>query len=99
MLELRISKLQDQIRNAKLIDESKLDNSKILILSTVKMKNLKTNTFMVYTLVPENEANLKEGKLSISSPIAQGLLGKVVGDVIEIIIPAGKMPVEIIEIS
>jgi transcription elongation factor GreA len=99
MLELRISKLQDQIRNAKLIDESKLDNSKILILSTVKMKNLKTNTFMVYTLVPENEANLKEGKLSISSPIAQGLLGKVVGDVIEIIVPAGKMPVEIIEIS
>lgn len=99
MLELRISKLQDQIRNAKLIDETKLDNSKILILSTVKMKNLKTNTFMVYTLVPENEANLKEGKLSISSPIAQGLLGKVVGDVIEIIVPAGKMPVEIIEIN
>lgn len=99
MLELRISKLQDQIRNAKLIDESKLDNSKILILSTVKMKNLKTNTFMVYTLVPENEANLKEGKLSISSPIAQGLLGKVVGDIIEISVPAGKMPVEIIEIS
>lgn len=99
MLELRISKLQDQIRNAKLIDETKLDNSKILILSTVKMKNLKTNTFMVYTLVPENEANLKEGKLSISSPIAQGLLGKVVGDIIEIIIPAGKMPVEIIEIN
>lgn len=99
MLELRISKLQDQIRNARLIDESRLDTSKVLILSTVKIKNLTTNTFMTYTLVPENEANLKEGKLSVGSPIAQGLLGKVVGNVVEITIPAGKMPVEIIEIS
>lgn len=98
MLEMRISKLQDLIRNARLIDESKLDNSKVLILSTVKIKNLKTNSMLTYTLVPENEANLKEGKISVNSPIAQGLLGKAVGDTVEILVPAGKIPVEIVEI-
>jgi transcription elongation factor GreA len=99
MLELRISKLQELIRSVRLIDESKLDNSKVLILSTVKIKNLKTNTEITYTLVPENEADFKNGKISVNSPIAQGLLGKVVGEKVEISVPSGKIPIEIIEIS
>ena len=98
MLEMRISKLQELIRTARLIDESKLDNSKVLILSTVKIKNLKTNSEMYYTLVPENEADLKNGKISVSSPFAQGLLGKIVGEKVEITVPSGKIPVEIMEI-
>jgi transcription elongation factor GreA len=99
MLELKISKLQEIIRNARLIDESKMDNTKVLILSTVKIKNLKNNMVMTYTLVPENEANIKEGKISVSSPIAKGLLGLSVGDKVDIDVPAGKMTFEIIEIS
>lgn len=99
MLELKISKLEELVSNAKIIDESKLDNSKVLILCTVKIKNLKTNTVMTYTLVPENEANLKEGKISVTSPIAHGLLGKKVGDKAEIKIPAGELSVEILEIK
>lgn len=98
MLELKISKLQETIRNAKLIDESKIDNTKVLILSTVKLKNRKNNAVMTYTLVPENEANLKVGKISVNSPIAQGLLGKSVGDMVEIKVPAGVIPFEIMEI-
>jgi transcription elongation factor GreA len=99
MLELKISKLQEIIRNARLIDESKMDNTKVLILSTVKIKNLKNNMVMSYTLVPENEANIREGKISVSSPIAKGLLGLSVGDKVEIDVPAGKMTFEIIEIT
>ncbi len=99
MLELQISKLQEEIRNARIIDESKMDTSKVLILSVVKIKNLKNNKTMVYTLVPENEADLKSAKISVSSPIAKGLLGKVVGDTAEIQVPAGKVTFEIIEIS
>lgn len=99
MLEMKISKLQDLIRNARLIDESKLDNSKILILSNVKIRNTKTNAVMTYTLVPESEADLKAGKISITSPIAKGLLRKSKGETVEISIPAGKITVEIIEIS
>jgi transcription elongation factor GreA len=99
MLELRISKLQEIIRNARLIDESKMDNSKVLILSTVKIKNLKNNAVMSYTLVPENEANIKAGKISVNSPIAKGLLGLSVGNKVEIDVPVGKMTFEIIEIS
>jgi transcription elongation factor GreA len=99
MLELQIAKLQEEIRNARIIDESKMDTSKVLILSVVKIKNLKNNTTMTYTLVPENEADLKAGKISVSSPIAKGLLGKKVGDKAEIQVPAGKMAFEIIEIS
>ena len=98
MLEMRISKVQELIRNARLIDESKLDNTRILILSTVKIRNLKTNAIMTYTLVPENEADLKLAKLSVNSPIAQGLLGKSVGDTVEISIPAGKITFEVVEI-
>jgi transcription elongation factor GreA len=98
MLELKISKLQELIRNARLIDESKLDSSKVLILSSVKIRNTKTNATMAYTLVPESEADLKSGKISISSPIAKGLLGKSKGDIVEIAVPAGQISVEIIEI-
>ncbi|HNW98314.1 MAG TPA: transcription elongation factor GreA [Bacteroidales bacterium] len=99
MLELKISKMEELVSNAKIIDESKLDSSKVLILSTVKIKNLKNNTIMTYTLVPENEANLKEGKISVTSPIAQGLLGKSVGEKSEIKIPAGSLTLEILEIK
>lgn len=99
MLELKISKLQEIIRNARLIDESKMDSSKVLILSTVKIKNLKNNAMMVYTLVPENEANIKAGKISVNSPIARGLLGLSVGDKVDIDVPAGKMTFEIIEVT
>ncbi|RLD37348.1 MAG: transcription elongation factor GreA [Bacteroidetes bacterium] len=99
MLELQISKLQSEIRNARIIDESKMDTSKVLILSVVKIKNLKNKAVMTYTLVPENEADLKAGKISVSSPIAKGLLGKKVGDTADIQVPAGKVTFEIVEIS
>lgn len=98
MLELKISKLQDTIRNAKVIDETKMDNSKVLILSTVKVRNTKNNAIMTYTLVPENEADLKAGKLSVNSPIASGLLGKTVGQLVEIKVPAGVITLEIVDI-
>lgn len=98
MLELKISKLQDTIRNAKVIDETKMDNSKVLILSTVKVRNTKNNVIMTYTLVPENEADLKAGKLSVNSPIATGLLGKTVGQLVEIKVPAGIITLEIVDI-
>ncbi len=99
MLEMQISKLQAEIRNARIIDESKMDASKVLILSVVKIKNLKNNAVMTYTLVPENEADLKAGKISVSSPIAKGLLGKKVGDTADIKVPAGMVTFEIIAIS
>jgi transcription elongation factor GreA len=99
MLELQIAKLQEEIMNARIIDESKMDASKVLILSVVKIKNMANNAIMTYTLVPENEADLKAGKLSVSSPIAKGLLGKKVGDKAEISVPAGSLKFEILEIS
>lgn len=99
LLELRISKLEDIVRNAKLIDESKLDNSKVLILTKVKLKNTKTGSVVTYTLVPENEADLKAGKISVDSPISKGLLGKCLGDKAEIKVPSGIMQFEILEIS
>ncbi|MDD5507868.1 MAG: transcription elongation factor GreA [Bacteroidales bacterium] len=99
MLEMKIAKLQEEIRHARILDETRLDSSKVLLLSTVKIKNLKNNAVMTYTLVPEKEANLKTGKLSVSSPIARGLLGKTVGEIAEIHVPAGILPFEIIEIS
>ncbi len=99
LLELRISKIQEVIRNARVLDESKLDSSKVFILSKVKIKNLKNNAVMTYTLVPESEADLKAMKISITSPIAKGLLGKSVGDKVEIEVPVGAIPFEIIEIS
>ncbi|MBN1198843.1 MAG: transcription elongation factor GreA [Bacteroidales bacterium] len=99
MLELRISKLQETITSARLIDETKLDNSKVLIFSKVKLKNLKNGLSVSYTLVPENEANVKEFKISVNSPIAKGILGKTIGDKVDIPIPAGMISFEILEIS
>lgn len=99
LLEMKISKLETTISNAKIIDESKLDSSKVLILSKVKIKNLANNAVLTYTLVPENEADLKAGKLSVNSPISKGLLGKKVGDIAEVSIPAGIIKFEILETS
>ncbi len=99
MLEMKISKLEEILSNARLIDDSQLDTSKVMILTKVKIKNLKNSQVMQYTLVAENEANLKEGKISIDSPIGKGLVGKKVGDKVEIQVPAGVIPFEIIEIS
>ncbi len=99
MLEMKIAKLQNIIAHARIIDESKMDSSKVLILSKVKIKNLKNGATMTYTLVPEKEADLKSGKISVNSPIAKGLLGKKVGDTVEISVPAGNIRFEIVEIS
>ncbi len=99
MLELRISKLEDTLSNARVIDESQLDISKISILTKVKLKNLKSKAEMSYTLVPENEADIKSGKISVNSPVAKGLLGKAVGDVVDIQVPAGVLSFEILDVS
>ncbi|MBK3517477.1 transcription elongation factor GreA [Carboxylicivirga marina] len=99
LLEMRIAKLQDTVANSRIIDESRIDTSKVQLLNKVKIKNLKNKASMTYTLVPESEANLKEGKISISTPIAKGLLGKEVGDQVEIQVPNGLMTFEIVEIS
>lgn len=99
LLEMRISKMEELYSNARLIDESQLDTSKALVLSTVKIKNQANGMQMVYTLVAESEANLKTGKISVTSPIGKGLLGKSVGDVAEITVPNGVLKFEILEIS
>jgi transcription elongation factor GreA len=99
MLELKISKMQELVRNARIIDESKLDASKVLLLSTVVIKNLKNGAEMKYTLVPEQEADMKAAKISVTSPIAKGLLGKKVGETADIKVPAGTIPFKIIEIT
>ncbi|HOP04914.1 MAG TPA: transcription elongation factor GreA [Tenuifilaceae bacterium] len=99
MLEMKIAKLEDTIANARVIDESKIDTSKVQILNKVKIKNTATKAVMEYTLVAETEANLKEGKLSVNTPIAKALLGKKVGDVVEVQIPSGTVSFEIIDIS
>jgi transcription elongation factor GreA len=99
LLEMKISKMEEVVSNARLIDESQLDVTKALVLSTVKIKN-KTNAMeMTYTLVAESEADLKSGKISVTSPIGKGLLGKSVGEVAEISVPNGTLQFEIIEIS
>ncbi|MBE0674942.1 MAG: transcription elongation factor GreA [Bacteroidales bacterium] len=99
MLELRISKLEDLISKSRVIDESKIGTSTVKILNKVRIKNRNTNTTMQYQLVPESEANFKEGKIAVGSPIAQGLIGRKVGDVVNITVPSGVIPFEIIEIS
>ena len=99
LLELKISQLQDKLRNARIIDESKMDSSKALLLSTVSIKNLKNGAQMKYTIVPEDDSDLKKGKISVESPMAKGLLGKKVGDKVDIVVPAGTIPFEIIEIG
>ncbi|WP_259071589.1 transcription elongation factor GreA [Mucilaginibacter sp. X4EP1] len=97
--EAKISQMQEAVANARLLDESKLDLSKVLALSIVKIKNIKNGAIMSYQLVSETEADLKSGKISVTSPIAKGLLGKKVGETIEITVPAGKIEFEILEIS
>ncbi len=99
LLEVKIAKLKEVIVNARLVDESQIDTSKVSILTTVKIKNLKNNAAMSYTLVAENEADLKSGKISVDSPIGKGLLGKKVGDKVDISVPAGVIPFEIVSIS
>ena len=99
LLELKISKMEEILANARLIDESQLDSSKVLVLSKVKIKNLTNNMNMEYQLVAESEANLREGKISVNSPIGKGLLGKSKGEIAEISVPSGKLKFEIISIS
>ncbi len=100
LLELKISKLEEAISNARIIDETKLDVSKILILSKVKLKNLGNGAMLDWTLVPEKEADLKTGKISVDSPIGKGLLGKKAGDKAEIKVPSGQiMKFEIIDVT
>ena len=99
LLEMRISKLEDTVANARIIDESQLDNSKVLILSTVTLKNQNNGMEMKYTLVAESEADIKTGKISVNSPIGKGLLGKEVGAVAEITVPNGTLKFDILEIT
>ncbi len=99
MLEMRISKMEELMANARLIDESQLDSSKVLVLSTVKIKNTANNMQMTYTLVAESEADLKSGKISVTSPIGKGLLGKSVGEIAAVQVPNGTMTFEVLEIT
>jgi len=100
LLELKIGKLQDQIANARIIDPSQLDSSKVSILSKVKIKNMANGMEMAYSLVPETEADLSKGKISVNTPIAKGLLGKKQGEIADIDLPNGtKMQFEILEIK
>ncbi len=99
LLEMKISKMEETLSNARLIDESQLDTSKVLVLSTVKLQNKNNGTEIKYTLVAESEADLKQGKISVSSPIGKGLLGKKVGDTAEIKVPNGTLEFEILEIT
>jgi transcription elongation factor GreA len=99
LLEMRISKMEDLYANARLIDESQLDVSKALVLSNVKIKNQANGMELKYTLVAESEADLKSGKISVTSPIGRGLLGKSVGEIAEITVPNGTLKFEVLEIS
>ncbi len=99
MLEMKISQLKEVIAAAKIIDESKLSTDSVQILNKVELKNVKNGAKMTYTIVSESEANLKEGKISVNTPIAQGLLGKKVGDIAEIRVPQGTVSFEIVKIS
>ncbi|GAB3547537.1 transcription elongation factor GreA [Spirosoma fluminis] len=97
--ELKISKLEEVLANARILDESTIDTSQVSVLSKVKIKNKKNGAEMNYTLVSEEEADLKAGRISVGSPIGKGLLGKKVGDVAEIKVPAGVMEFEVVEIA
>ena len=99
MLEMRIAKLEATLTNARIIDESKIDKSKVQILSKVKLLNHNNGKQMTYTIVSENEANLREGKLAIGTPIAQAILGKKKGDRVNVVVPAGTIDFEILDIS
>lgn len=99
MLEMKISKLKDAVANSRVIDETKIDITKVQILNKVKIRNKKNNSIMQYVIVSESEADLKAGKISVNTPIAKGLLGKKVGDIVDINVPSGVIPFEIVEIS
>ncbi len=99
LLELKIAKMEEVLANARLIDESQLDTSKVLVLSTVRIKNQVNGMELTYTLVAESEADLKSGKISVTSPIGKGLLGKSVGEIAEIKVPNGTLKFEILDIS
>ena len=99
MLEMKIAQLKETLANARIIDESKLKTDSVQILNTVRVKNLANKQEMTYTLVSENEANIREGKLAINTPIGKGLLGKKIGEVAEINVPAGLMRFEVVSIS
>lgn len=99
LLELKIAKLAEVVGNARVMDEKNIDTSKVSVLSKVKIKNKKNGATMAYTLVSEEEADLKSGKISVASPIGKGLLGKKIGESSEIQVPAGKVEFEILEIS
>jgi transcription elongation factor GreA len=99
ILEAKIAGIQNNIAQARIIDETKINTSQVQILNKVTIRNQKNNTTMQYSIVPETEANLKEGKISVTTPIAQGLIGKKVGDIVDIKVPAGIIHFEIIEIS
>ncbi len=99
LLEMKINQLKKTINEAKIIDESKLKTDSVQILTKVTLRNTKNNAKMTYSIVSESEANLKEGKISVQTPIAQGLLGKKVGDIAEIQVPQGKISFEIMEIG
>ncbi len=99
LLELKISKLEEMLSNARILDESKIDTSRITVLTTVKLQNLNNNQLVNYTLVAEKEADFKSGKISVTSPIGKGLLGKAVGETAEIDVPSGKLKFKVLEIS
>ncbi len=99
LLELKIAQIEEKIANSRVIDESRIDTSTVQVLNRVKIRNTTNNVLMEYQLVPESEANLKEGKLAVNSPIAKGLLGKKVGDMVDVKVPSGVMSLEIVDIS
>ncbi len=99
LLEAKISRLRGILANSRVIDETKIDTSKVQMMNKVTIKNQKNGAVMTYTLVSETEADFKQGKLSINTPIAKGLIGKVIGDVVEIQVPNGLIPFEIVDIT
>ena len=99
MLEMQIAKLKDLVANARIIDESKLNTDEVQIMNKVKIKNLANGMIVEYTIVADSEANMKEKKIATSTPVAQGLLGHKIGDIVEIKVPSGLMKFEIVEIS
>lgn len=99
MLEMKIARLEDQVARARIIDGSRINTTSVQILNRVRIRNRTSGLIMEYQLVPETEANLKEGKIAATSPIAQGIMGKKVGDVVDVKVPAGVIPFEIVEIS
>ena len=99
LLEMKIAQLKDTISSARMIDDSKINTNAVQILTRVKIKNTKSGQIMSYTIVSESEANIKEGKLSVTTPIAKGLLGKKVGEKAEVTVPSGVMEFEVVEIS